>query len=92
MINDDQTLEEMRADSSSFRSYMSGADLHEIRTRVLKTTLSKLSEQLIRPHTGVPLSVSTLAKYEKGTRRIPQWVAQHVLLLAEAAQSYDSRR
>ena len=89
---DNETVTEMRAEREPNRSYMSAADLNSIRTKVLRTTLAKLSQQLIRPDTGKPITTGTVCKYANGVRDIPMWVAEQVLLLAEAARKYDARR
>lgn len=89
---DEATVEEMRAERKPTRSYMNAADLNSIRKLVLRTTLARLAEQLIRPDTGKPITTSALCKYTNGQRPVPAWVAEQVLLLAEAAKKYDARR
>ena len=91
MDNEAETIYEIRAERKPTRSYMKAQDLEAIRTRVLKTTLTKLAKQLIRPDTGMPITTSALCRYSNGTRPVPQWVAEQVLLLAEAAKRYDAR-
>jgi hypothetical protein len=92
MDNEEATLTEMRAERQPTRSYMSAVDLRAIRTTVLRTTLARLAEQLIRPDTGSPITTSALCRYTNGTRPVPPWVAEQVLILAEAAKKYDARR
>jgi hypothetical protein len=91
MDNEVVTLNELRAGRSPTRSYMSAQDLTDIRVTVLQTSLKLLAEQLIRPDTGRPITTSALCRYANGSRPVPQWVAQQVLHLAEAARKYDSR-
>jgi hypothetical protein len=92
MNNEGETVQELRAPRAPTRSYMSPLDLSELRTKILKTTLAKLAQQLIRPDTGRPITTSALCRYANGTRPIPQWVAEQVILLAEAAKKYDARK
>lgn len=89
---DEATVTEMRAGRQPPRSYMSAADLTAIRKSVLRTTLAKLAAQLIRPDTGKPITTGTVCKYSNGVKPIPMWVAEQVLLLAEAAKKYDAHR
>lgn len=91
-MDSEETVAEMRAVRQPTRSYMSAEDLSTIRKTVLRTTLANLAEQLIRPDTGRPVTTSALCRYANGTRPVPAWVAEQVLVLAEAARRYDARR
>lgn len=91
-MDSEETIAEMRAERQPSRSYMSAADLSTIRTEILRTTLKNLALQLIRPDTGRPVTTSALCRYANGTRPVPPWVAEQVLILAEAAKKYDARR
>jgi hypothetical protein len=90
-MNEEQTIQELREPKPPKRSYMSAADLHILRTRVIRTTLKLLALQLIRPDTGQPVTTAALCRYANGTRPIPRWVAEQVLALAEAARRFDSQ-
>lgn len=92
MDSEETTIAEMRAVRQPSRSFMSAVDLNKIRTMVLRTTLKNLAQQLIRPDTGRPVTTSALCRYANGKRPIPSWVAEQVLILAEAARRYDARR
>lgn len=92
MSNESETVQELRSNKKPRRSYMSAVDLQTLRKQVIKTTLAKLAEQLIRPDTGVSITTGTLSRYEQGLIPVPQWVAQQVLTVSEAARRYDAQR
>ncbi len=92
MSNEDETVQELRSNKKPRRSYMSAVELKALRTQVIKTILVRLADQLIRPDTGEPIKAATLSRYERGLIPVPQWVAQQVLIIAEAARRYDAQR
>ena len=94
MIDDDQTVEEMRREPATTapRSFMTPPELRTTRMNVLRVTQSRLSEQLIKPDTGLPVTTGTVCFWESGLRPIPLWAARRVRDLAEAARRYDAKR
>lgn len=86
------TMREKQPKQRPTRSYMSGPDLTNIRTKVLRVTYRALAEQLIRPDTGEPVSIALLCRWAKGNRSVPRWAAQRILQLAEIARRNDTRR
>lgn len=94
MIEDDQTVQEMRAarePTTVARSFMAAAELRSLRETVLRVTQARLAAQLIKPEDGRPVSVETVSNWEHGRRAIPLWAARHIRDLAEAAKRYDAK-
>lgn len=93
MIEDDITVEEMRAEKpSGTRSFMTFGELRLLRTQTLRVTQEKLAEQLIKPLDGTPVTTGMVSYWETGYRPIPLWVARRVRELAEAARRYDAKK
>jgi DNA-binding transcriptional regulator YiaG len=93
MIEDDQTVQEMRGrDTPAPRSFMTASEMRSIRATVLRVTQGKLAEQLIKPTTGEPVTTGMVSRWEIGERPVPLWAARRIRDLAEAARRYDARR
>jgi hypothetical protein len=93
MIEDDQTVEEMRSrDVPAPRSFMTAAELRVIRFQTLRVTQGKLAEQLIKPTTGQPITAGLISRWEAGVRPVPLWAARRIRDLAEAARRYDAKK
>lgn len=93
MIEDDQTVQEMRGrDTPAPRSFMTASEMRTVRATVLRVTQGKLAEQLIKPTTGAPVTASIVCRWELGERPVPLWAARRIRDLAEAARRYDAKR
>ena len=73
------------------KTFMSASELKDLRSRVIRVTQAQLSQQLIRPDTGQPITLSTLSRWERGDRRVPRWASLVVRTLADAAVRVDRK-
>jgi hypothetical protein len=94
MIEDDQTVEEMRIPKArpESRSFMAAGELRLTRCTVLRVSQARLAEQLIDPSNGRPVSGPAVCLWETGRRPVPLWAARRIKDLAEAAKRYDLRK
>ena len=96
MIEDDQTVEEMRRavprERSAPKVFMTAMELRATRCNVLRVTQARLAEQLIDPDDGRPVSSPAISLWESSKRPIPLWVARRIRDLSEAARRYDTKK
>ena len=94
-MEDDLTVVEMRDKVQRKKpkkpAFMQAGELRVIRKTILRVTMVKLAEQLIRPDIGESLKWNTISFWENGHRPIPLWAARRIRDLAEVARRYDRK-
>ena len=86
----EDVIAELRAsDKRPRRTWMTAAELKNLRENIIRCTQRALAKQLLNPSSGEPINYSIVSRWEDGTRPVPLWAARHIRILGEAARHYD---